>query len=134
MAAIKRRLSGQSQKYSDRFIHAGRIAVAQLADTAAKPVFADSQDFVSHHARWFFETIRCGRFDDDAKQGQFGGISGEAADSDGFQNREMLVLENKDRPRLARVVNAGRARPDFDALHAGAQSEIASTQAWSSAA
>ena len=69
------------------------------------------------------------RLDGQAKQGGFGLVAGEGANSDGIRRVEAVILHDNRGARFTGIVFAARDRPDIAPPHSSFQSDIASINA-----
>lgn len=124
----------------DSAVQPHQVLGRQLAKASTELPPWDCHELVDHEPACPAQAVAFARLDGEPKERGIGRISREGADRYGSRPVEPVVLEDHRRPRLAGVFRAAGDCPDLAALHGPlhsvrhSQSEIASTNAWSSCA
>src|SRR5947209_5883630 len=84
----------------------------------------DGENLVSHDPRCKFEPVQGARLDGDPEQRQFRRVAGEAANRNGVERFEMLVLHDDGRSRLSAIIYAARVRPNLAAPQSSCPADI----------
>src|SRR5439155_14158241 len=113
---------------------AQHVGVGEAANAAPELTAGDGCDLVDHKVGRGIETIFRRRVDWQAKQRCFGRIGGRATYRDRIRRIEAIVLDDDHRARLAGIARPAGSGPHFAPAHRSESSEIASMNAWSSAA
>jgi hypothetical protein len=124
----------QTEKGCDYPIKSDNIFSLKTTHAVTEPVLPNGQNFVDHNTRWKLKAIELRRFDEDTKERQIGWVFGEAANGYRIQYIKVWMLNDDHGTRFLRILDLVRARPNFAAPQSGFQSDIESTQVWSSAA